>query len=268
MQKRYAKKDIYNQNGVLLIAKGQIVTNEHQARLGRLGSDINNTHSPENETDFSKLTKLHSAETKERLHISNTEFIESSSAILDKIIFESKDAPWWPLVNTLANHIDWLYSHSLDVSLISLMISLKLGLDEKLLHDIALGALLHDIGKLMVPKEIIQKPSKLTEQEFQCIKQHCELGFSMVTGYHFNKPILEIILLHHERMDGTGYPYALKASDIPLHAQIVMVADCVDAITAYRPYKPAAKSIDFAIKELKKSSSQYPEEIVSIFETL
>jgi putative nucleotidyltransferase with HDIG domain len=113
------------------------------------------------------------------------------------------------------------------------------------------GALLHDVGKIGISDSILQKPGPLTDDEWQIMRQHPEIGVRMLRGMDFLAPALEVVLHHHERWDGTGYPAGLRGEDIPLPARIVAVCDAFDAMTSDRPYRPAMP-IDRALDEIAK----------------
>jgi len=140
---------------------------------------------------------------------------------------------------TLAFRDPYTAGHQKRVSQIAVRISEELGLDEKTIEGIKLGALLHDIGKVMVPMEILNRPGRLTKPEFEIIKTHPNVGFDIVEKVEFIWPIGEMILQHHERLDGTGYPNGLSGDEIILEARIIAVADVLEAITSHRPYRPA-----------------------------
>jgi len=135
-------------------------------------------------------------------------------------------------------------------------IARKLKLRESQIEGLRLGAMIHDIGKIYIPAEILNRPGKLTEAEFEMIKSHPEVGFDIIKNVTFPWPVAEMILQHHERLDGSGYPKGLKGNEITLEAQILTVADVVEAITAHRPYR-AALSVNVAIDEIKKHSGIY-----------
>ncbi len=144
-------------------------------------------------------------------------------------------------VKALANAIDatssWTRGHSEKVAEISVEIGKALDLPEELLEKLRLGALLHDIGKLGIPPEIINKPEKLTSEEYEEIKEHPIWGYRILKPVKAFADIIPMVLYHHERCDGSGYPEGLKCSQIPLLAKIVAVADVIEAMTAERPYK-------------------------------
>lgn len=261
----FSKNDIYSKKGILLLSKGQTITENVRNRLRSLGylplPEPAGTLKEEAAVGQSSLFL------RSMLRMSDDELLDRTGAILNRILFESKKQPWWLYINTLSNYVNWLYTHSIDVALISEMIALGLHLETNEVALIALGALLHDIGKLMIPSKIIQKPGELTEEESFFMRQHCELGYSMVKEQRLHPIVTGIILQHHERMDGSGYPFGLKGGEIPLPSKIVIVADSLDAMTSYRPYK-RPKCIRKAVEELKREEKQYPADIVSIFEAM
>jgi PAS domain S-box-containing protein len=115
----------------------------------------------------------------------------------------------------------------------------RLGLDADRLDGLRLSGLIHDVGKLAVPAEILAKPGRLTDIEFKLIMQHPQAGYDILAGIEFNWPVAEMVLQHHERCDGSGYPRALRADDILLEAKILAVADVVEAMSSHRPYRAA-----------------------------
>jgi len=113
------------------------------------------------------------------------------------------------------------------------------------------AGLIHDLGKISVPAEILSKPTKLTEIELGLIKIHPQAGYDILKEIEFQGPVAQIIAQHHERLDGSGYPAALKGAEICREARILAVADVVEAIASHRPYRPA-KSIDTALAEISE----------------
>lgn len=260
-----AKKDIYDEEGRLLLSKGQIITDEIIAKLKRFGLS-----EPEeiidvidvNEEQHPVLDPIAQA-FQERKGIRNQHVLERPHQVLSTIIFESKSEPWWIHVNALSNHVEWLYTHSIDVAMISLIMAVELGYNEKELFNLGLGALLHDVGKLLIPKPILLKPGPLSDSEMLLVRQHCELGVSSLEGFDLPKQYTDVVLKHHERLDGSGYPTGLKADEIPLNVKIVMIADVADAITSYRPHRPA-QDMDAALNLLKSEREKYDQELVAL----
>ncbi len=143
--------------------------------------------------------------------------------------------------------------HSQRVTLYSVRIAKELGATAHELKTVAMGAWLHDIGKLGIPDAILLKPGALTEQEWAIMRSHAQVGFDLVKRIPFLADAAEIILTHHERCDGSGYPRGLKTADIPMGARIFAVADTVDAMTSDRPYRPAL-SFEEAHDEIQRGS--------------
>lgn len=114
--------------------------------------------------------------------------------------------------------------------------------------------MLHDIGKIYVPADILNKPGKLANIEMVIIKTHPEVGFDILKTIPFERPVAEIVFQHHERLDGSGYPRGLKGREILLEAKILAIADVVEAIASHRPYRPARGIIE-ALKEVVKNSN-------------
>lgn len=262
----FAEENIYDKNGILLLAKGQKTTDTVIAKLKKIGlykpEEPINFDGKQDEVNFEIIQAL-----SERINIRNDCVLTYPSKVLSTIIFESKTKPWWFFVNALSNYIDWLYTHSIDVALISLMIAVELKYNDEELRKIGLGALLHDVGKLLIPKPITQKPGPLNDIEMTFMRQHCELGISSLEPCCLPKECTDVVLQHHERLDGSGYPRGLKKDEICRNARIVMIADVVDAITSFRPYKPL-QEMDMAIKILRNDKDKYSQEFVSVLEKI
>lgn len=141
------------------------------------------------------------------------------------------------LVTAVDNKDRYTRRHSEDVLTYSIDIARQLGLDERTLHDIRVAALLHDVGKIGVPDYILRKPGKLSDEEFEAIRQHPMMGAIIVAAVPGLEHTLDAVRHHHERWDGEGYPWGLKAEEIPLTARIMAVADAFSAMTTDRPYR-------------------------------
>ena len=139
--------------------------------------------------------------------------------------------------------------HQRRVSLLANAIAEKMGLEKNRADGLRIAAIVHDIGKINVPAEILSKPGKLTPTEFDLIKIHPQAGFEILSTINFPWPVAEIVLQHHEKIDGSGYPNGLKGDKISLEARIISVADMVEAFASHRPYRPSL-GIEFALKEI------------------
>ena len=128
-----------------------------------------------------------------------------------------------------------------------------LELDEDELEGVKLAALIHDVGKMRVPTDILTNPGKLTDAEFSIIKTHSQVGFDVLKGIEFARPVADIVHQHHERMDGSGYPQGLEGDEILFEARILAVADVVEAMASHRPYR-AALGLGVARNEIEDHS--------------
>jgi diguanylate cyclase (GGDEF)-like protein/putative nucleotidyltransferase with HDIG domain len=170
------------------------------------------------------------------------------------------------LADALAAAVDakdsYTHAHSRNVADLSLYLARTMGCGEELIEEIALGGLLHDIGKIGVSDEVLQKPGKLTNEEWEEIKSHTEIGFEILQGIDGAERIREMVLYHHERPDGTGYPHGLQGTQIPLAARIIGVADAFDSMTADRVYQ-AGRPPEAALAEIVRlSGKQFDPEVV------
>jgi len=151
----------------------------------------------------------------------------------------------------LSTHDYQTYSHCVNVALYSIGMAHQHGLDEEMIYKIASGAILHDLGKCKIDQCIINKQGKLSLDEFEAMKEHPQYSYETLIGNGETCPIiLEIVLNHHEKLDGSGYGRALRENDISFAAQIVTIADIFDALTSDRSYKEAASFFD-ALKIMK-----------------
>lgn len=139
--------------------------------------------------------------------------------------------------------------HQRMVTVLAVAIAGEIGLPEEQIRALRVAGLLHDVGKVYVPSEILSKPGRLSDLEMNLAKAHAEAGYDIVKTIKFPWPVAQIILQHHERMDGSGYPQGLKGEQIMLEARILAVADVVEAMMAHRPYRPAL-GVDKALDEI------------------
>lgn len=141
--------------------------------------------------------------------------------------------------------------HQRRVMLLSVKIAEKLDFPLEKIEGIRVASYIHDIGKITVPSEILNKPSRLSSLEFAIVKTHPTSGFEILKEIDFPWPVAKIIHQHHERLDGSGYPLGLKEEDILLEAKIIAVADVIEAMTSHRPYRPAL-NLEDALEEIEK----------------
>ena len=152
--------------------------------------------------------------------------------------------------------------HQRRVTDLAVSIAQEIGLPENVVAGIRMAGLIHDIGKLAVPAEILCKPSKINDLEFQLIKTHPEVGYDILKKIEFPWPIADIVLQHHERMNGSGYPRKIKGPEILIEAKIINVADVVEAMASHRPYRPSL-GIEKSLEQISKNRGiLYDDEVV------
>lgn len=155
--------------------------------------------------------------------------------------------------------------HQKKVARISTIIGKTLSLSSEKIRSLVIGSLLHDIGKIAIPSEILNKPSTLNPLERRLVNMHCQIGYDLVRKIEAISEVAPIILQHHERLNGSGYPLGLKGEEILLEARIIAVADVVEAMTSHRPYRPALP-LDIVIKELENNKGiLYDPNVVDAF---
>ncbi|MDD3680461.1 HD domain-containing phosphohydrolase [Mesotoga sp.] len=166
---------------------------------------------------------------------------------------EKLEATFTSTINALSRIVEirdpYTSGHQRKVGLLAASISRRMGLENRLCENIRISGLLHDIGKLWIPSEILSKPGRLNHIEFEMIKEHSRLGYEVLKEIEFDFPIADYVIQHHERLNGSGYPFGLKGEEILMPARIIAVADVVEAISSHRPYRPAL-GVEVAIEEI------------------
>lgn len=190
--------------------------------------------------------------------------VSSTSDLLKETeeLFRSKTSlELFDIIHSMRANDDSVFAHSLNVALISRAMGKWLQLSKEDLDVLTLSGLLHDIGKSKIPSEILNKPGKYTDEEFNTMRSHPLIGYKLLRGKGFDKRILLVTTQHHERQDGTGYPRGLQADEIDDFSSIVAIADVYDAMTAARPHRApfcAFQVIDAFEKEgLQKFHTQF-----------
>jgi HD-GYP domain-containing protein (c-di-GMP phosphodiesterase class II) len=157
------------------------------------------------------------------------------------------------------------HDHTRRVVTQTLQTARTMGIGGNSLIEIEWGAALHDVGKIGIPDAVLLKPGSLTAEEWDTMKQHCEIGYRMLAGFSFLRGALPIVLHHHEHFDGGGYPFGLSGSEIPFGARIFAVADAYDAMTSDRPYRAALPAATAVGELLRCSGSQFDPQVVRAF---
>ena len=156
------------------------------------------------------------------------------------------------LVSALESRDPYTAGHQSRSANVACAIATEMGLSQDKIEGIRMAGTIHDIGKLSIPAEILTKPSRLTEIEFNLVKDHSRSGYEMLKEVESPWALAEIVYQHHERMNGTGYPRKLKGDEILMESRILAVADVVEAMASHRPYR-AALGIDAALEEIEKN---------------
>ncbi|TWI60088.1 HD-GYP domain-containing protein [Halalkalibacter nanhaiisediminis] len=249
-------KPIYNDNGQILLRQGVVLTERVITRLSEMG--ISFVYIEDARTEGIDVADIVTDETKrmavktikeEFLHIgkeiqlkkvfNGDHLSKDFSKIVQAILSDIKsNEEALALLSDVYVYDNYIFTHSLNVTVYTLGLAVDLGFNEKQLIEIGMGALLHDVGKLSIPAEILNKPGRLTDEEFAIIKTHAKAGFDMLR----RSPNISLLtahcaLQHHERLDGTGYPQGLIDENIHIYAKIIGIADVFDAVTSNRVYR-------------------------------
>ncbi|WP_449540159.1 HD-GYP domain-containing protein [Ferdinandcohnia sp. Marseille-Q9671] len=255
-------QSIYNEKGTVLLAKGTELTEIYIKKL--LKYNVNTIYIDDGVSEgieiietFPEALRME-AITKITEGLQTIADIQTSKPTLQNMMNSSKAIRGFQRVfqdilqtltenktalNLLAStkvYDNYLYSHSVNVAIYSCQLALSNGLPLKKVEEIGLGAILHDVGKLSVPLEVLNKPGKLTYEEYEKVKLHSSIGFDFLRKIHEIPVVIShCALQHHERIDGKGYPRGLKGDEIHPYSKIISVADVFDAVTSQRTYRTA-----------------------------
>ena len=258
-------KDIFNSHGTMLVSRGTVVVDRFIRQLDDIGikelyveehrdentedSYVENSISIEEEQRNLPIDDVIYEKTRVQAHMQVKKIMVRYSAhshlnidrihkIVESIIEQLLSRKEIVLtLSQLRSIDDYTYEHSVNVSVLSLIVGIDMGLGKESLDNLGTGAMLHDIGKAIIPDNVLKKPSKLTGLEFNEIKKHTEYGYEILTQIDLPEEAASIALHHHEKYDGSGYPRKLKGEQIPLFSRIVAIADVYDAISNDRVYK-------------------------------
>jgi len=274
-------KTIYGKNGEVMLRKGINIKLPFLKRLKQLGYPgiyINDAFSEDiiiEEIISEELRQKSTIVIKKifnslELNIKKNKNLTTDINILKNVIDELMSeilSSNVALVNIrdLKNFDDYTYYHSVNVAVLSLLIGKTLGLKDDQLRELGMSAILHDVGKMFIDNEIINKPGLLTNEEYEKIKEHSIEGYKYLKDdFNISSKIYVSILQHHENFDGKGYPNGISKEQIFLYARIITVADVYDALTSERPYKRAEtpnKALEYI---LQNEGKKFDPQIVKI----
>jgi len=186
-----------------------------------------------------------------RQRVAELEEVETEHRRAEAQLSESLKRLHNAIEETVETRDPYTAGHQQRVADLACAISREIGLSEDRIDGIRLAGMIHDIGKLYVPSEFLSKPTQLSVLEFAIIKQHAQVGHEILKGIDFPWPVSEMVLQHHERNDGSGYPQGLSSQDILREAKILAVADVVEAMSSHRPYHPAL-GMETALEEINQ----------------
>lgn len=259
-------RPVYDENMCLLLGANKKLTQNNINKLKELGyAGLYILEHINDDADYiDVVSESIRKEAKNSLRLFNLDaVIFYSNKIVEEL--RSHDSIYIDMME-MRNYDDYTYSHSVNVAILSTIIGIGLGLSNKNLQALSLAGLLHDIGKIRIPEEIIKKPDKLTAEEMEIVQLHPELSYEIIkNNYDIPTPTKVAIRLHHENEDGSGYPYGITSDKIYLLAKILHVADVYDALISKRPYKNAfcpAEAIEYM---MGNCGNLFHHEIVTTF---
>lgn len=261
----FIAKDIYNSCGTMLVSKGTVIMDRFIKQLEDTGitelfvEDASFESVEKNSCDDSGLfdkeqqklpingiinekTRIQAQMQVKKImvrysahsHVNIDKIYKIVENIIEQLLSRSEIIL---TLSQLRSIDDYTYEHSVNVSVLSLIVGIDMSLGKEALGNLGTGAMLHDIGKAVIPDSVLKKPSKLTSSEFNEIKKHSEYGYEILSKIGLPEEAALIALHHHEKYDGSGYPMKLKGNEIPLYSRIVAIADVYDAISNDRVYK-------------------------------
>ena len=251
---------------VLLCKEGTPISAQLKNTLPKFGiTEVVVRHSDSDDLtkDLMDLQHAPKAVFTKLLNLDISDLIKCASKIVDNLTDNDGSND---MLQLLLDYDEGTFQHSVNVAYLSVLVGIKMKLSNRQLYDLALGALLHDIGKLRIPHDVLNKPGQLTDNEYALIKQHPYQGLCVLERNSvISTSVLQIILQHHENYDGTGYPRHLKGDHSYLLARIVHVCDVYEALCAQRAYKSALARRLVRDKLMEGSNKQFDPKILKVF---
>ena len=256
---------LYDNNEKILLRANRKLTPQYITRIQQLGirglyvfeDDEIETHA----SMISEKTRINAIKSLKRLNIDDCIFIANN------IVEEIRESESM-IVETLqlSTYDNYTYAHSVNVDILSVVLGVALGMGDEELKKLSQAALLHDIGKTCIPLEILNKPEKLTPEEYAEVQKHCFYGYNMLkNNQEISSVCRNAIYSHHENEDGTGYPRQLTSDKIHKLAKIVHIADVYDALTTKRVYKDAMNPADALEYLMANAENMFDKEMVKTF---
>ncbi|KUP25815.1 HD-GYP domain-containing protein [Paenibacillus sp. DMB5] len=268
---RKLKNDVTSPNGLTIIPAQTILLEEHLTLISKHHVDILDITLIEDKATI--LQNQMKGMINKSLEL--FDYIGSSSKIpvnelTSKLVPELREfvanTSIYELLDTLKSQDDYTYQHNIAVGAIATLLGTWLNLEEEELSLLTLAATLHDVGKVKIPNEILNKPAKLTTEEFDIMKKHTIFGYELLVGTFGEKHNVSLVALqHHEKGNGKGYPYGLKRNNIHFHSKIVMIADIFHAMSSKRVYHESMPFFE-VINQMKKFAyGEMDAKILSVF---
>lgn len=272
-------KGLYGKDGSLLLQQGQTLKQSYITRIiknGFQGVYISDKLSEEIEIKAVIDDELRNSAVKavKNLYVQSLttgisrSMAQKAKAVVHDIVEEIvKNRDIMVNMIDLKSYDNYTYYHSVNVGVLSIIVGVALGMSSSALYKLGLGALLHDIGKVFVDKEIIDKPGPLTPEEFEEVKKHPSLGYEYLRNSNLDLPESALIgiLQHHERINGSGYPGGLSDKEIHQFSRIVSIADVFDAMTSDRPYRAAMMPSEVMEYLMGGAGTLFDSKFVSVF---
>jgi len=241
-------EDIYNETGVLICARNMILDRHTLYMIENLGITRIKVYEKKEDMIVVSGMELFKAQYDENVEtvkgilndISAGREVEIDrvNKATDSLLFRINDnRDIVNCINDMHDSEEYLYTHSINVALLSMLIGKWLKYEFKQLKSLVTSAFLHDIGKVKISPEILNKPGRLTDEEYEEVKKHSSYGFKITETMDLDEDIRKGILMHHEREDGSGYPFGLKGKEIHPFGKIIAVADMYDAMTSNKVYR-------------------------------
>lgn len=273
-------KSLYSVNNDLLLSRGQKLIISYIIKLKQLGyqgiyieDDISKDIEIENviKDELRQKTINTVKDVFQNTRSGNKRSLEKSIGSSKRLVCDMVDQIL-DKRNTMLNIIDlktfddYTYYHSVNVAVLAISLGVAMGYNSSRLYNLGLGALFHDVGKVFIPKELLNKSAKLTDEEFKQIKEHPQLGCRyLVTNFSFSHDAYNTVMQHHERFDGSGYPFGLQGDQITQNGKIIAISDVYDAMVSDRPYRkalPRAYVLEYIVSQ---NRTMFDPDVVHVF---